>query len=102
MISDGKLGFGLPAAACRSPVFVACDAFSWLGLGVRSEQDIQKMLAANVHIGSRNLDFQMEKYIFKRRADGESLGGLDACGSACVRSFKASLCRWMNYGRCIP
>jgi len=34
------------------------------------EQDIQKMLAANVHIGSRNLDFQMEKYIFKRRIDG--------------------------------
>jgi len=34
------------------------------------EQDIQKMLAANVHIGSRNLDFQMEKYIWKRRVDG--------------------------------
>jgi len=34
------------------------------------EQDIQKMLAAGVHIGSRNLDFQMEKYVFKRRADG--------------------------------
>lgn len=34
------------------------------------EADIQKMFAANVHIGARNLDFQMEKYIFKRRADG--------------------------------
>jgi len=34
------------------------------------EQDIVKMLAASVHIGSRNLDYQMEKYIFKRRADG--------------------------------
>lgn len=34
------------------------------------EQDIQKMLAANVHIGSRNLDFQMAKYIWKRRSDG--------------------------------
>jgi len=34
------------------------------------EDDIQKMLASNVHIGTANLDTQMEKYVWKRRADG--------------------------------
>lgn len=34
------------------------------------EADIAKMLAANVHIGSRNADFQMASYIWKRRSDG--------------------------------
>jgi len=34
------------------------------------EDDITKMLAATTHIGSTNTDFQMEQYIFKRRADG--------------------------------
>jgi len=34
------------------------------------EDDIQKMLASNVHIGTSNLDTQMEKYVWKRRQDG--------------------------------
>ncbi|RRT39316.1 hypothetical protein B296_00041939 [Ensete ventricosum] len=34
------------------------------------EQDIQMMLAANVHLGARNCDFQMERYVYKRRPDG--------------------------------
>jgi small subunit ribosomal protein SAe len=34
------------------------------------EDDIQKMLACQVHIGSRNLDASMERYIWKRRSDG--------------------------------
>jgi len=34
------------------------------------EDDIQKMLVSNVHIGTANLDTQMEKYVWKRRADG--------------------------------
>jgi small subunit ribosomal protein SAe len=34
------------------------------------EDDIQKMLASNVHIGTANLDTQMEKYVWKRRSDG--------------------------------
>ncbi|KAL1813786.1 hypothetical protein ACET3Z_023851 [Daucus carota] len=38
------------------------------------EADIQKMLAAEVHLGAKNCDFQMERYVFKRRNDGaESL-----------------------------
>jgi small subunit ribosomal protein SAe len=34
------------------------------------EDDIQKMLASDVHIGTANLDTQMEKYVWKRRPDG--------------------------------
>jgi small subunit ribosomal protein SAe len=34
------------------------------------EEDIQKMLACQVHIGSRNLEPSMERYIWKRRSDG--------------------------------
>jgi ribosomal protein S2 len=28
------------------------------------------MLAAEVHLGTKNCDFQMERYVFKRRNDG--------------------------------
>eukprot|EP00752_Nemacystus_decipiens_P008291 g7412.t1 len=34
------------------------------------EEDIQKMLAAQVHIGTRNSDSQMQDYIWRRRQDG--------------------------------
>lgn len=35
-----------------------------------TEQDVQMMLAANCHIGSKNCDAAMQPYIFKRRNDG--------------------------------
>ena len=34
------------------------------------EDDIQKMLSAEVHIGTKNSDFKMQEYIWKRRGDG--------------------------------
>jgi len=34
------------------------------------EDDVQKMLACQVHIGSRNLDPSMGRYVWKRRSDG--------------------------------
>jgi len=34
------------------------------------EEDIQKMLTAEVHIGTTNSDHKMKEYIWKRRADG--------------------------------
>ncbi|CAI9265588.1 unnamed protein product [Lactuca saligna] len=34
------------------------------------EADIQMMLSAEVHLGTKNCDFQMERYAFKRRNDG--------------------------------
>ncbi|KQK15134.1 40S ribosomal protein Sa-2 [Brachypodium distachyon] len=36
----------------------------------QQQQDIQMMLAADVHLGTKNCDFQMERYVFKRRTDG--------------------------------
>jgi small subunit ribosomal protein SAe len=33
-------------------------------------EDFQRMLAAQVHIGTRNLDHHMKDYIWKRRSDG--------------------------------
>ncbi|KAK9889970.1 hypothetical protein WA026_008781 [Henosepilachna vigintioctopunctata] len=42
------------------------------GLDVLSlrEDDFTMMLAANTHLGTTNVDYQMEQYIHKRRADG--------------------------------
>eukprot|EP00475_Leptophrys_vorax_P042677 TRINITY_DN80503_c0_g1_i1.p1 TRINITY_DN80503_c0_g1~~TRINITY_DN80503_c0_g1_i1.p1 ORF type:complete len:306 (-),score=38.72 TRINITY_DN80503_c0_g1_i1:272-1189(-) len=34
------------------------------------EADIQMMLAAKVHLGTKNCDYQMERYVWKRGADG--------------------------------
>ncbi|CAB0002984.1 unnamed protein product [Nesidiocoris tenuis] len=34
------------------------------------EDDVTKMLAATAHIGSENVDYQMEQYVYKRRSDG--------------------------------
>lgn len=34
------------------------------------EDDVTKMLAAGTHLGTTNVDFQMERYIYKRRQDG--------------------------------
>jgi small subunit ribosomal protein SAe len=34
------------------------------------EEDIAKMLACSVHIGTKNLEPAMERYVFKRRQDG--------------------------------
>nr|BAM19404.1 stubarista [Papilio xuthus] len=35
-----------------------------------NEEDVTKMLAATTHLGSENVNFQMEAYVYKRRADG--------------------------------
>lgn len=37
----------------------------------QKEADIQMMLAAEVHLGTKNCNFQMERYVFKRRNDGQ-------------------------------
>ena len=35
------------------------------------EDDVTKMLAASTHLGSENVNFQMEQYVYKRRVDGK-------------------------------
>jgi len=36
----------------------------------QKQKDIQMMLAAQCHVGAKNLNFQMERYVHKRREDG--------------------------------
>jgi ribosomal protein uS2 len=33
-------------------------------------KDVTKLLMAHTHVGTKNLNFQMEKYVFKRKSDG--------------------------------
>lgn len=37
------------------------------------EDDVTKMLTACTHIGSDNVDYQMEQYVYKRRPDGNHI-----------------------------
>lgn len=37
------------------------------------EEDLTKILVAGAHLGSQNLDFQMEQYVFKRKNNGVCL-----------------------------
>jgi len=37
-----------------------------------TDEDIQLLLSAQAHIGTKNCDKQMEPYVWRRRADGES------------------------------
>ena len=46
----------------------ACICF--LFILIISEEDIQKLLAAQAHIGTNNLENHMRQYVFKRRSDG--------------------------------
>lgn len=45
------------------------------GLDILSlkEDDITKMLVATTHLGSENVNFQMEQYVYKRRPDGVNI-----------------------------
>eukprot|EP00300_Choanocystis_sp_HF-7_P033169 c45463_g1_i1.p1 GENE.c45463_g1_i1~~c45463_g1_i1.p1 ORF type:complete len:299 (+),score=61.09 c45463_g1_i1:42-899(+) len=36
----------------------------------QKEKDIQAMLACSVHLGTKNVNFQMEPYVWKRKPDG--------------------------------
>jgi len=39
-------------------------------MATQKEQDIALMLAAQVHLGTKNCTYQMERYVYKRRPDG--------------------------------
>merc|ERR1712100_119475 len=36
----------------------------------QKEADIQMMLAASCHLGTKNCDYQMQRYVYRRRNDG--------------------------------
>lgn len=64
------------------------------------EADIQMMLAAEVHLGTKNCDFQMERYVFKRRNDG-MLSHCSLClfTFICVFAYPFSIVLWIH---CVP
>jgi small subunit ribosomal protein SAe len=45
-----------------------------------TEEDIQLLLSAQCHLGTKNCDKTMEPYVFKRRADGKFACGLYLMG----------------------
>jgi len=38
-----------------------------------TEEDITKLVMASVHVGTKNLNFQIKNYVYKRKADGTHL-----------------------------
>ena len=48
------------------------------------------MLAADVHLGTKNCDFQMERYAYKRRSDGTSSPKPLDLASSCVACVQLS------------
>jgi len=43
------------------------------------EEDVLKLLAAGVHLGASNVDFQMESYVYKRKPDGKNSQWISLC-----------------------
>jgi len=45
----------------------------------QKESDVQMLLAADAHLGTKNCDFQMERYVWKRRSDGIFIINVGKC-----------------------
>jgi len=58
-------------------------------IGQISESDLQKMLVAQTHIGSRNMEPSMERYVFKRRQDGVHVMNLQKTWEKIVLAARA-------------
>lgn len=43
------------------------------------EEDVLKLLAAGVHLGASNVDYQMESYVYKRKPDGKNSHWNSSC-----------------------
>lgn len=43
------------------------------------EDDVTKMLAAGVHLGDSNVNFQMQQYVYKVRNNGRCLNHMQTC-----------------------
>ncbi|KAK3220616.1 hypothetical protein Dsin_014586 [Dipteronia sinensis] len=54
----------------------------------QKESDIQMMLAAEVHLGTKNCDFQMERYVFKRRNDARVIVAIENPQDIIVQSAR--------------
>jgi small subunit ribosomal protein SAe len=60
----------------------------------QKEQDIQMMLATDVHLGTKNCDFQMECYAFKCRTDGIYIINLGKTWEKLQLAAEAHGARW--------
>ncbi|GER44244.1 40S ribosomal protein SA [Striga asiatica] len=58
-----------PAHFCRAKPDIVVHSDRIMALSTK-EKDIQMLLAAEAHLGTKNCNFQMERYVFKRRNDG--------------------------------
>lgn len=61
------------------------------GLDILSlkEEDVTKMLVATTHLGSENVNFQMEQYVYKRRPDGVNIINLGKTWEKLVLAARA-------------
>ncbi|CAH1440441.1 unnamed protein product [Lactuca virosa] len=57
------------------------------------EADIQMMLSAEVHLGTKNCDFQMERYVFKRRNDGIYIINMGEASEAVLKFAQHTGCQ---------
>lgn len=69
----------VPASKCANlPSFFGHVQFSLIDLNSYAvlnptEQDLQMLLAAQCHIGTKNVTSRMTPYVYKRRADGNKI-----------------------------
>lgn len=49
------------------------EAKSCKSLAEQKKEDIHRMVVCKTHLGTRNIDFRMKRYVFKRTADGVHL-----------------------------
>jgi small subunit ribosomal protein SAe len=54
-----------------------------------TSQDIEMLLAAQCHLGSRNLQVHMEPYLWKTRADGVNVINVGKTWYVCARAVPA-------------
>jgi hypothetical protein len=71
LIVCGGIGWSCDCLCGLTPERIAeCSSSAITMVLSQKEADVQMMLAADVHLGTKNCDFQMERYVWKRRSDG--------------------------------
>lgn len=64
------------------------------------EEDVVKLLAAGVHLGASNVDFQMENYVYKRKTDGKIWKNKlfpDAVSGSLENKFAFNTCKHTSF-----
>ena len=53
------------------------------------EEDVTKFLACSTHLGANNVDFQMQQYVYKVKADGKESNARPRVPVALFQGFGA-------------